>query len=457
MVISRRSLLLAGAAFPASAYAQCVTDRFAVDACRGGVHITGPSTPPGATLDLSFLTPGTLDPRITFTRASTATYTDASGVVQTAAVNAPRWDYDPVTHALRGLLLEDQRTNSVFPGIPAAGWSLTNITFVQSAGTAPDGSNSFVKIAETATTGPHYSIAPGLQTLVASQPYVFSVHARAGENRYLELVFDNNASVGTNATFDLLTGTVTGPAANVGGSTGSLATIRALGGGVYRCAVTSNLGANTSGRIAVQNSIVATPAGQFGGNAYTGVAGNGVYVWGAQFEQGDTPTSYIATTSGSVVRNIDSCLVPSANMAWFTSPGGSWFAEFMFTAAAPSNSRIIGRPDTAGGVSPLLLTATRTCSQNDGASVATANAGAANAVTKGVSTWASGQATVCLNGGAVASSAALATGYGVFTTSGVRFLSVGAALSGDNTSGWLRRVSYWPRVLSDTEMQQVTT
>ena len=82
-----------------------------MDACLGGVHITGPSLPPGVTLDLNFMQPGTLDPRITFTRASTAAYIDASGFIQTAATNAPRWDYDPVTHALRGLLIEEARTN----------------------------------------------------------------------------------------------------------------------------------------------------------------------------------------------------------------------------------------------------------------------------------------------------------------------------------------------------------
>lgn len=66
------------------------------------------------TLDLSFMAPGTLDPRITFTRAGalgTATYFDVAGVMQTAATNIPRWDYDPVTHALKGLLIEEQRTN----------------------------------------------------------------------------------------------------------------------------------------------------------------------------------------------------------------------------------------------------------------------------------------------------------------------------------------------------------
>ena len=62
-------------------------------------------------LDLSFMTPGSLDGRITFTRASTATYFDVTGTLQTATANTPRWDYDLVTHALRGLLMEDARTN----------------------------------------------------------------------------------------------------------------------------------------------------------------------------------------------------------------------------------------------------------------------------------------------------------------------------------------------------------
>jgi hypothetical protein len=58
---------------------------------------------------LNFMRPGWLDPGVTFTRASTATYTDATGTIQTAAVNAPRWDY--AGGSLRGLLIEEARTN----------------------------------------------------------------------------------------------------------------------------------------------------------------------------------------------------------------------------------------------------------------------------------------------------------------------------------------------------------
>ena len=110
-MIGRRSLLLAGVSLPAAtvAHAQCVTDVLTVDACLGGARATVIVAPPA--LDLSFLTPGTLPPNVTVTRASVGTYFDASGTIQTAPANTPRWDYDPVTHALRGLLIEEARTN----------------------------------------------------------------------------------------------------------------------------------------------------------------------------------------------------------------------------------------------------------------------------------------------------------------------------------------------------------
>ena len=52
-----------------------------------------------------------LDSRISFARPSTATLFDASGTLLSAAINAPRYDHDPVTLAARGLLVEEQRTN----------------------------------------------------------------------------------------------------------------------------------------------------------------------------------------------------------------------------------------------------------------------------------------------------------------------------------------------------------
>ena len=69
---------------------------------------------PYPSLNLDFTT-GTLDSRITFTRTqgttTAATYYNSSGVLSYAAANTPRFDYDPVTLAAKGLLIEETRTN----------------------------------------------------------------------------------------------------------------------------------------------------------------------------------------------------------------------------------------------------------------------------------------------------------------------------------------------------------
>ena len=49
----------------------------------------------------------------TFSRASEATYVDAAGIVQTAAVDEPRFNHDPETGEFLGLLLEGQGKNGV--------------------------------------------------------------------------------------------------------------------------------------------------------------------------------------------------------------------------------------------------------------------------------------------------------------------------------------------------------
>ena len=156
--------------------------------------------PPGASLDLSFMTPGTLDPRITFTRASTGTYFDSNGVMRTAAVNQPRWDYDPVTHQLRGLLLEDARTNLWLQSADAsnAAWSKSGAPLpVVTANqiTAPDGSLTAARVVygnvisassalyqarHSPARSPHTHAACGCAGQSAANSYTFVDHGRGG-------------------------------------------------------------------------------------------------------------------------------------------------------------------------------------------------------------------------------------------------------------------------------------
>jgi len=54
-----------------------------------------------------------LDPRITFTRASSATQYNSAGTLISVGSDVARFDYDPATLAPKGLLIEEQRTNLV--------------------------------------------------------------------------------------------------------------------------------------------------------------------------------------------------------------------------------------------------------------------------------------------------------------------------------------------------------
>ena len=48
----------------------------------------------------------------TFSRASIGTYFDSSGTLQTASSGTPIcFDHDPITHAPKGILIEEARTN----------------------------------------------------------------------------------------------------------------------------------------------------------------------------------------------------------------------------------------------------------------------------------------------------------------------------------------------------------
>ena len=62
-------------------------------------------------LSLNFAKVKALDPRVTFIRASSATYVDASGTWREVTNNVPRFDHNPTTKESLGLLVEAQRTN----------------------------------------------------------------------------------------------------------------------------------------------------------------------------------------------------------------------------------------------------------------------------------------------------------------------------------------------------------
>lgn len=89
-----------------------------------------PARRKGATYTGNLLN-GTLPTNVTFARASAANYWNSAGVRIGAAVDAPRFDYNPVTLQPRGLLIEGSRTNYLLNSLAP----VTQTTAILIAGT----------------------------------------------------------------------------------------------------------------------------------------------------------------------------------------------------------------------------------------------------------------------------------------------------------------------------------
>jgi hypothetical protein len=205
-------------------------------------------------------TDGTGD--LTFTRASTATRVNAAGLVEIPKTN---------------LFLQSQTFEN-------ASWIKAFATITANATTAPDGTLTADKLVEDATTNVHY--IEQVPTLAASTTYVCTIYGKAAERSslYIWLADAGWNTMNAGAIFNLSTGTIT---VSVGAVA---ATITNVGNGWYKCTVGDLTAASGTRRIRI------TPA--IGGNAnYAGNGTSGLFIWGAQLEQGVTSTEYIPTVA----------------------------------------------------------------------------------------------------------------------------------------------------------------
>jgi len=241
-------------------------------------------------LILQFAGAQTLDPRITFTRSTTATFTGSDGLIQTAAIDAPRFDYNPVTLAPLGLLIEEQRANllTYSEQFDNAAWTKISTTITANTIIAPDGALSGdLSVADTSSA---IHAVRATYTGTTTTTYSYSVYAKQGSGSY-EFVIQFGASSGTpawnsgnraTARFNLLTGVVVSTF-GVGNSTAVSGSIAPVGNGWYRCTfvfIPDTTGASTSFSIGQ----IATPTSQSASIAWTGDGYSGIYIWGAQLE-----------------------------------------------------------------------------------------------------------------------------------------------------------------------------
>ena len=274
-------------------------------------------------LDLDF-THEELDPRVTFTRASTATRVNRNRVIETVGVNVPRFDYDPVTGECRGLLIEESRSNLLlYSQDLGTGWSnpagtteLVNVT------TSPDGTSTADKLVEDTSSGQHY-VSSSSVSWASSTTYTFSVFAKAETRYFLDLAFGTSSfwvNGHRRAVFNLARGTVHSTA---GASLTAL--ITPYPNGWYRCSITATTVSTAVAATTCQ--LLITSDGTSGGS-YPGDGTSGLYLWGAQTEQGAFPTSYIPTTASTVTRSADNASMTGTNFSsWYNQSEGTLYAS----------------------------------------------------------------------------------------------------------------------------------
>lgn len=263
-----------------------------------------PTTNPSLLLD--FANVKGLDPRVSFTRNSPATYWDSTGVLRTARVNQPRFDHDPVTLKSRGLLVEQSATNllTYSEEFNNAAWTKQECTVVSNAALAPTGTSAATKLVESTGIGFGHRIYTTNESKIVR---CGSVYVKSAERT--KVGFGCQGGLIINAKFDLVTGSL------ISASNGVVA--QNVGNGWWRLSFSANDSASVLGPyVYILNDS--------GSEIYAGDGTSGIYIWGAQLEPGTRATSYIKTQATTVNREADVVSIGGTNFTrWYESDEGT--------------------------------------------------------------------------------------------------------------------------------------
>ncbi|CAB4166660.1 Carbohydrate-binding, CenC-like [uncultured Caudovirales phage] len=362
-----------------------------------------------------------------------------------SAYNAPRFDYDPVTLAAKGLLVEESRANLLLQSNDfQTSWSVTNVTRTLNSVLSPSGNVDGVKIAATAAA------ATGLlqAATIAATAATGSVYVKQGTSATVANQFTlRNNTTATN----LILGTLnysTGVFTYSTGSTGVVVTN--VGNGWWRIAMTATAGITAGDLIAFYPG--------WSGNVAT--AGDFLYAYGAQLEAGAFATSYIPTVASQVTRAADVASVNTLS-PWYNSVAGTLYAEFLASVDATATYRTQLRIADAGSTNYVQMryqnpSATTAITNNQvvaaGATQADLSSASlsAPAILKTALSFAANNFSACTNGATPVTdvSGTMPTGLASLSFTGGSF---------NSGQTWMRRITYYPRVFTAAEQQTLTT
>jgi hypothetical protein len=253
------------------------------------------------TLNLNFARSKKLDPRITFTRTSSATRTNAQGLIEVVSTDTPRFEHSyngSVVESL-GLLIEEQRINLVTDNATDFNYSFNTQIIPTANDVAPNGTTVLCKHDLTGGTQPFLNCRAN--TTLNAGTYSISMWLKGATSFSASFAF-------------------------VGETTSE----------IY--ANTANI-TTTWQRFTLSFTLLATQT-LSRLQLFFGTQGEGkiVSVWGAQLEAGAFVTSYIPRSSGAqATRSADSASMTGTNFSsWYNSTEGTLFAAARINALGGS-------------------------------------------------------------------------------------------------------------------------
>jgi hypothetical protein len=348
-----------------------------------------------------------------------------------APANVPVFDHNPVTGEALGLSVWEARTNLLLRSqeFDNAYWTKTNASVTADQIIAPDGTLTADKLVEDTANSAHL-INKDVSGIASGATVTYSIFVKAAERNQFRI---SRAGGAVASAFNLSTLTVT----NAAGSTGFIVPV---GNGVFRVGITFAI-LSTSTNVYFELQTTASVSSQ----SYLGDGTSGIYIWGAQLEQGAFPTPYIPTVASTVARSADVAVMTGANFSrWFNPAEGALFADFTDAVAGRYVFTIRG----AGFVGDKILNWTGGAFTSPDGLISSTITTAKRAISYQVNSL-----KMATNGTLNTEDATVTNGWSDSAT-----MVIGASNNAGSScmNGYVKSLSYYPTRLTNAQLQAVT-
>lgn len=356
-----------------------------------------------------------------------------------AAAHGPRLDYDPVTLAAKGLLVEEQRTNLLTNSNDFTQWTNFSTSDARDA-TGPDGTTSATTL--TNTSSGNASIVLSVAQPAGTQ--TLSAFVKQGTSAKVSIVAQNGGLANWAVATLTFSGLTVATSSGGTGYSGLSADVQPAGNGFYRLRLTYTLAASVTDTVQL-----------FAGQLISVVTGETAIFYGAQLEAGAFATSYIPTAASTVTRNTDAASVGVSQFP-YSATEGTIVAKCSFVAPAQSSpSNLVALSNGSSYESLYIYRQNSQISINvadDGGAVqASWTLSAPTDLTTAALAYKQNDFGAALNGVAQTSDTS-----GTVPT--VDRMQLGPFWNGVHpASTWIRQITYIPRRLTNAELQARTT